>query len=97
MVSARTLQAVVKTASTRRSYPDLVAAAIYADMYLHSLIYAGKPPGSVRLRAGYTGSEDFERRKRHAFDTAINAPIDADIAVGSISCNKKNWFIGIAM
>lgn len=77
MVAARTLQHVAIAASTSRSYPVLVVAVTYAEML--SFIYAGNPLRNGRLGAVYTGSEDFERRKRHAFDIAIEAIMDVNM------------------
>lgn len=77
MVAARTLQHVATAASTSRSYPVLVVAVTYVELL--SFSYAGNSPRDGRLGAVYTGSEDFERRRRHAFDIAIKATMDVNM------------------
>lgn len=95
MVVARTLQAVATAASTSRSYPAFVAAVTYAEMI--SLNHAENPRRDPCHRLGYIVSdEDVERRRRHAFDTAIEAAMNANIAAGAISSNTNDISLGIA-
>lgn len=77
MVAARTLQAVAIATSTSRSYPVVVVSVTYAETL--SSIYAENSLRDGRPGAVYTGSEDFERRKRHAFDVVIKATMDVNI------------------
>lgn len=85
MVAARTLHVLATAASTSRSYPAFVAAATYAEML--SLIYAEAPLRRSCLEGGYRGPENFQRRRKHAFDTAIKAAMDAIVATGGMNFN----------
>lgn len=85
MVAARTLQAIATAASTSRSYPAFVAAATFAEMM--SLIQAETPLRSFHLQVG--DREDFQRRRRHAFNTAIKAAMDVIAATDGMTSNSN--------
>lgn len=87
MVAARTLHAIATAASTSRSYPAFVAAATFAEMM--SLIYAETPLRGSRLEGGYRSPENFQRRRRHAFDTAIKAAMDFIAATDGMTSNSN--------
>lgn len=85
MVAARTLQVLATATSTSRSYPAFVAAVTYAEML--SLIEAEVPLRRSCLEAWNRGPENFQRRRKHAFDTAIKAAMDAIVATGGMNSN----------
>lgn len=87
MVAARTLYAIATAASTSRSYPAFFAAATFAEMM--SLIYAETPLRGSCLEGGYRGPENFQRRRRHAFDTAIKAAMDVIAATDGMTSNSN--------